>query len=225
MSKIEALCAEEHDDAALVWIDHRDAEDDIVQWLSLRLDEGDGIAVDWRDDDLWATYRGTAHRIPLTFTPHDRYVAIGSVAELVKERYGVYVRKSSSRGDTCTLALLAHAEVAAASEADRQLLDEHFTRVEPGTDYFGGLAVPHVGNEGHNPEFAVQAAALDQERHEVMQAFVQSPHMEGVRSQLQGDLQALRQRRRVKLLLWLVAWIVAAAYFATWMGQHVFSHP
>jgi len=214
MSSIDALCAGKPDDQALLWIDHRDEDDGIIESLSRRLGEGDAIAVDWRDDDLWAMYRGTAHRVPLTFTPHDRYVAIGSVAELVKDRYGLYVSKASLRSDTHGLAVLAHAEVASASDAARQVLQERFTRVAPGTDYFGGPDLPYVGNEDHNPEFAAQAAVFDQEQRELMQAFVQSPPMEAVRSALQGDLQALRQRRRWKLVLWLALWVVAAFWIA-----------
>ena len=223
MSSIEALCAEEPDDEALLWFDHRDEDDGIIESLSRWLGGGDEIAVDWRDDDLWATYRGTAHRIPLTFTPHDRYVAIGSVAALVKDRYGLYVRKSSLRSDTHGLAVLSHAEVASASDAARRALQERFTRIEPGTDYFGGPALPYVGHEGHNPEFAAQAAAFDQVQRETMQAFLQGPHMQAVRSELQGDLQAFRQRRRWRIVLWLVLWVALVLYLTSWIGRHVLS--
>jgi len=214
MSSIEALCAERPDDPALLWVDHRDEDDGIVASLSRRLGKGDEIAVAWRDDDLWATWRGTSHLIPLTFTPHDRYVAIGSVAELVKERYGLYVRKSSLQGDTHALAVLPHAEVAAASDAARRLLEERFTRIEPGIDYFGGPAVPYVGNEDHNPEFAVQAAAFDQDQPALMQESLHSPHLQAARGELQGDLQALQARRRWRLLLWVALWVIAAFWIA-----------
>ena len=191
MGPIGALCAEDPDDQALLWIDHRDEDDGIIEPLSRSLGDGDEIAVDWRDDDLWATYRGTARRIPLTFTPHDRYVAIGSVAALVKNRYGLYGSKSSLRSDTHGVVVLSHAEVASASDAARRALQEPFTRIEPGTDSFGGPALPCVGHEDHNPEFAAQAAAFDQGQRETMQA---------VRSELQGDLQALRRRRRWRIV-------------------------
>lgn len=214
MSSIEALCAEESADQALLWIDHRDEDDGIIRSLSRRLGDGDGIALDWRGNDLWATCRGTAHRVPLTFTPHDRYVAIGSVAELVKDRYGLYVSKASLRSDTHGLAVLAHAEVAAASDAARQAFEARFIRVVPGTDYFGGPAVPYAGHEDHNPLFAEQAAAFDQEQREAMEALVRTPHVQAVRGELQADLQALGRRRRWRLVLLLALWVVVAFWIA-----------
>lgn len=148
MSAIDDALADDAGEEALLWVDHREEEDWLVEALSARLAPEDEMTTEWRDDDMMLLHAGTWHRLPLTMSPVDRYVAIGSVLALVKDRYAFFVENDSLEGDTHGLLVASHAELAASSEATRRALAARFTRLAPGFDHFGGGTVPYIGSAG-----------------------------------------------------------------------------
>jgi len=218
MDLIEARLGEDYEGDDLLWVDHRSDDDGIIESLSDRLGADDAMTLEWRDDELWLQHRGAVHLVPLTMSPHDRYVAIGSVAELVRDRHGLYVRNDSLGGDTHALLVLSHAEVAAASKGARQLLGKHFTRVEPGTDYFGGPDVPFVGHADHNPQFAEQAAAFARQQDDVVKAVLDGPRMQAAMQDLRKDIDAQQRRRRWQRVAWIALALFVAIRIVRWLA-------
>ena len=77
---IEALPRLDYEEleAACILIDWRDEEAGIIDVVSERLRPEDALEpIEHVDDEgLSVVWRGAEYRIPLTITPHDRYVAI-----------------------------------------------------------------------------------------------------------------------------------------------------
>ena len=75
------------DDEAYIFVDHRDEESSIVEQVSERLASEHKLSAREDGDDLFVTYCGQRASHPAdAFRAHDRYVAISSLAELLKDR-------------------------------------------------------------------------------------------------------------------------------------------
>jgi hypothetical protein len=136
------------DEAAYIFVDHREEEASIVASVSERLAPADALAT--RDDEtLFVTFRGQEQRIPLTMSPHDRYVAVSSLAELLKDDYRFFVLVPSLESDTHGL-LVAPRSVAKKWDP----LPEHLAPLQLGFDYFGQIQVPYLHHEDSAPDFA-----------------------------------------------------------------------
>jgi hypothetical protein len=144
------------DDDAYVYFDHRALESEIVEAVSLRLAPEHALIP--REvhggEELYVTYRGVEHKLPLTVTPHDRYVAISSIAELLKDHYRFFALLPSH--DTDTHAVLV---VPVAVAQGWSSLPEHLEPLRLGFDYFHGLDVPYLNHETSAPNFARESEA------------------------------------------------------------------
>src|SRR5262245_2206219 len=136
------------DEEAYIFIDHREEEESIVLSVSERLAPADALATRC-DETLFVTFRGQEHRIPLTISRHDRYVAVSSLAELLKDDYRFFVLVPSLNSDTHGL-LVVPKSVAEAWNP----LPEHLAPLELGFDYFGQIKVPYLFHEDWAPDFA-----------------------------------------------------------------------
>lgn len=143
------------DEDAYVFVDHRSEEEALVGWISERLAPEDALAARADGEQLFVGYRGAEHRIPLTLSPHDRYVAISSLAEVLKERYSFFVLVPSLESDTHGILV---APVAAAERWDP--LPDHLYPLDLGYDYFGNIHVPWLGHEDEAPNFAEESARM-----------------------------------------------------------------
>jgi hypothetical protein len=139
------------DEDAYIWIDHREAEDTIVEMVSERLDAEDALRTRFDGDDLYFVHRGQEHHIPLAQSMHDRYIAISSLAMILRERYNFLLLQETLDDDTHGL-LVARKDEAARWGG----IPEHLCRLELGRDYFDAenLAIPYLGNLNNNPHFA-----------------------------------------------------------------------
>ncbi|MBK8070687.1 MAG: hypothetical protein IPK34_01120 [Ramlibacter sp.] len=138
----------EDDEDAYVFVDHREEETSIVEYVSAQLAPEDALEVDEDDGQITVRHRGQAHAIPLQFSPHDRYVMISSLAELLAGRYRFFVLKPSLDGDTHGLLVVP--------EADAQgwpTVPDHLLPLDKGYDYFGGIRVPYLNHEDAAPGF------------------------------------------------------------------------
>ena len=133
---------------ALVWIDWRSFESEVVSGFSEELAEADAIDMLDEESPTDLVHRGVTYRIPLTESGRDRYVMIASVAEIIKDRYSVFVQRDSYGGsDTHGFLLLTNedAEHARAHHAD--WLSANFEPLPMGIDGFSGQAIPYLGHE------------------------------------------------------------------------------
>jgi hypothetical protein len=148
----------------LVWVDWRQEEDAIVSAVSTRLAPDDALVPDLQGEELWVTWRGARHRLPLTITPHDRYVAISSIAALLAGLYRFWVLKNSLDSDTHALLVLAAPEAADLETRHAAWAARHFEPLDIGLDYFNGIRVPYWGNENNNPDFEREARQMREAR-------------------------------------------------------------
>jgi hypothetical protein len=142
------------DDDAYVFFDHRALESEIVGQVAERLAPGHALSAREDGEDVYVTYRGREHRLPLTISPHDRYVAVSSLAELLKDEYRFFVFLPSHDTDTHGL-LVAHK-----SDADSwTALPEHLAPLQLGYDYLHQLRIPYLNHEDSAPNFARESVA------------------------------------------------------------------
>jgi hypothetical protein len=141
----------EDDDSAYLFVDHREAETSIVEYVSERLSPEDALNAKDEADGISVLYRGQTYVIPLQMSTHDRYIMISSLAELLRERYQFFVLQPSLDGDTHGLLVATHGDVRNWGEAP-----SHLTALDLGYDYFNDIRVPYLNHEASAPEFAVQ---------------------------------------------------------------------
>jgi len=155
-----SLPPEEDDDDAYVFIDHREEETSIVEYVSQRLAPEDALEVEEDDEQISVRHRGRSHLVPLQMSPHDRYIMISSLAELLRERYRFFVLEPSLDGDTHGLLVVSQGDVRSWAA-----VPDHLVPLELGHDYFNDIRVPYWNQEASAPDFAVErehvAAAKD----------------------------------------------------------------
>jgi hypothetical protein len=147
---------------AFGWIDRKSRESEVVDAFAWQLDEGDVLAYREEPDGSVVPIRnGMEYRVPLTRTGSDRYVMILSLAEILRDRYAVFVEAEGAAGsDTHGVLVLPHAQVAEQERAHPSWIGEHLAPLA-GVDGFSGVAVPYYGHEEAAPEFSRQRARLE----------------------------------------------------------------
>ncbi|RDZ29544.1 hypothetical protein [Lysobacter silvisoli] len=133
---------------ALIWIDWRSFESEVVESFSAELAAEDALTMSDEEDPREIVYRGVSYAIPLTVSGRDRYVMIASLAEILKDRYRVYVHSDSYGGsDTHGFLLLTTAEAEDAEHQHRKWLHDTFEPLDQEIDGFSGEAIPYYGHE------------------------------------------------------------------------------
>ena len=143
------------EDGAYVVIDRDDEESILVEMIAERLAPEHELFASEDGDDVYVTYRDAEHRIPLAISRHDTYIAISSLAELLKEDYRFFLLVPSLGRDTHRLLVVPAAQAQAWGT-----LPEHLKPLELGFDYFGGIKVPYLNHEDSAPGFASESAAV-----------------------------------------------------------------
>lgn len=150
------------------WIDWRSEEREVVEGFSEYMAAEDALTCVDEDDARTIAWRGDTFAIPLTESGSDRYVMIHSVAEIVKERYTVWGDPESIGGsDTHGFLILSNAVSDALVAQHPAWVAQHLRRLDPGMDEFNGIRVPWFGHEAHNPDFARDRAALQDQQTEL----------------------------------------------------------
>lgn len=235
-------------DDALLWVDHRSQEDEIIFEVADYLNEP--LFAEWRDDKLWLCYANSesganadsganlgsgasaeanaeAHTgseadkywlLPLTFTRHDRYVALSSLAEVLKDKYSFWLVEGRLGDDTHGLLILSH-EVALQLQAEHaEWLAATLVPMQLGFDYFNEIKVPYLGHEDNNPEFVQQAEAINNSLLQLdkeLNSFLENdPQFQAGMKQLRQDLGTERPSKLKAVLtdpwLWgiVVFWVL-----------------
>jgi hypothetical protein len=145
----------EDDDDAFVFIDHREEETAIVEYVSERLAPEDALEVEEDDEQIAVRHRGTLHRVPLQMSPHDRYIMISSLAVMLAGRYRFFLHKPSLDGDTHGLLVVPESDALAWGA-----VPDHLVPLALGHDYFNDLRVPYLNHETQAPDFDRQRERL-----------------------------------------------------------------
>lgn len=140
----------EDDEDAYLFVDHREEEEAIVWAVAERT--GEALRPEFDDEVMYIVHAGQRHRVPLQCSPHDRYIAISSLAMLLRERFRFFVLEPSLSSDTHGL-LVAPLESVAAWNG----IPPHLLPLEMGYDYFHEMRVPYLGGEDSAPDFAAES--------------------------------------------------------------------
>lgn len=163
---------EEARSECFLWIDWRSFETEVVEGIIGLL--GEDEVLDFEEDEdggITVLYNGRRFEIPLTQTGSDRYVMISSMAEILKDRYVIWLDRESAEGaDTHGLLLLTQDQSAELLRDHADWAAEHLLAFEPGFDHFNGIKVPFLHHPDHNPDFAAQRQAMDEGRQQVLHA-------------------------------------------------------
>jgi hypothetical protein len=147
-------------EAQTIAIDWRSGESEILEAISKSVDESGELTSVFKGEQLFFSWRNTEYKVPLTYTHHDRYVTLSSVAEVLKNEYQFWLLTDRLRDDTHSLLILPMADSIALEKENSKWVIETLTKFIPGTDYFSKLQVPYFGNESNNPKFRSQARSL-----------------------------------------------------------------
>lgn len=211
------LQSEDEMNDQLIWIDHREEEESIVSWVAESIGEPGALSPLWKDDQLWAVYKGEEFHLPLTISMHDRYVAIDSLACILKQDYGFWLETESLGGDTHGLLVLKHEDFKQLSEGTRVDFLAKFTPLELGHDYFSGLTIPYLGNPDNNPNLAQESAEQDQAMKAMVQSAMESPEMKKAMEDFRSDLANIQGKAlkkaifRYKLIRFVILFVVIFA--------------
>ena len=142
--ELAALDDQELSDACL-GVDWRAEEEEIIEGFAGILPDED-LEAFWSDEAETQGFRlgGREYLLPLTFSPVDRYVAIGSLASVLGGKYEVRLLTASLETDTHDLLVLPHAGWKALDERHGDWTRAHFQPLQLGKDYFGGGEVPYI---------------------------------------------------------------------------------
>lgn len=132
----------------ILWIDHRSEEEEIVECVSSRI--SDSLSAYWEDDELWLNIESQKIKLPLTFSKHDRFITISSLAELLKQKYTFWLVKDHIEDDTIGLLVLANDISKTLKSKYFDWTNENLVELDPGYDYFNKIEVPYVGNLENN---------------------------------------------------------------------------
>lgn len=158
-------------EAECVIVDHRSEDSEIVESVASWIHPDNG-SLQWEEEDeaAYLIWRGEKQRIPLTYTSHDRYVTISSIAYILRDVYDLWLLKERLGDDTHSLLLLPKADSSKLEASHPQWTADTLVRLDLGYDYFGKIRVPYVQNENHNPHFLEDAARIGEEHRKFVEA-------------------------------------------------------
>lgn len=169
---------------AIVWIDHDAEEEAIVEAISVRLAPADALGAGFDETETFCVeWRGAPHPIPLSFSPHDRYILISSLAAMLRERYRFYLLTDTLSEASHGLIVLPAGDTAPEGAAPLEL----------GVDYFEpGMRLPYLGRLDNNPDFARAREQYAQERQaagaELQHWLETDPGMQRIVGDLRADI-------------------------------------
>ena len=152
----------------LVHVDHRDDEDGLIKVIaeSLQL----YLKCHWEEDTLLVTYRSQHYVIPLTFTPHNHYVTISSIALLLNYAFTFWVAHNSLENDTHSLVILINNLSKQLKKTHQLWLIKNLVKLELGFDYFYSIKIPYLHNKKNAPDFEKESINSKQEKEVLFQA-------------------------------------------------------
>ena len=141
-------------------IDWRSTEHEIVEEIAPWLEPAANLHIVKRGESLFIWWRGKEHQIPLTYTRHDRYVMLSSLAEILKGEYQFSLLSARLGDDTHSVLVLKQDSFEELKRTNPEWVNDNLTKLIQGTDHFTGLQIPYIDNENNNPKFKWQAKKL-----------------------------------------------------------------
>ena len=183
------LDEEDFHEEEIIWIDHRSCEDEIIEYIAEKLDIA--ISPVWKGEELWVEMSGKEWKVPLTFTRHDRYVALSSLAEILKDDFTFWLLKDSLEDDTHGLLLTSNQVSVELMAHHSSWLNSQLEKMSPGYDYFSGTDVPCLNKENNNPNFNDESQALDESLKEYKAELISFLNNDG---DFQAEMKDLRRQ-------------------------------
>jgi hypothetical protein len=143
--------ASDERDGVFVPIETDYEDDGTVDWISQFLAEADQLTPRLEGETFFITYHGQEWQVPLAISRHDRYITVSSVAEIIKDRYAIFIDRTTI-GEEFNYLLIAAKDTIAA----RGPRPDYLIPLQIGFDYFSGdpeagtaLRIPY---SGQNPD-------------------------------------------------------------------------
>ena len=107
----QAIDALLDDDATVIWVDWREAEEDIVDYCEEKLQTGtlNCECVDADNEagfELFIEYKDDRQRVPLVYGEEDRHIAIRAVNQILAPDYEIRLNAQKFRPQTRTFCVL-----------------------------------------------------------------------------------------------------------------------
>ena len=177
----------------LLWVDHRDDEESIVIWISEYLGLESTFFPIWRDDELYVSYNGKIDKIPLSMSRYDRYVAISSIAYLLKEKYETWLLRDCLDSDTHGMAIVP---IVNSDIANNKKIEDRFDKLVLGYDYFSGISVPYIGNLDNNPNFEKEVSELNIYKEAFLKELQETDEFKGAINDFKQGLDSLQAKKK-----------------------------
>ena len=146
IAELTVLTVEELEEEC-VWINHRDAPDDVVKCLSDCVGRVDECKPLWKGDVLWVKYQNEEYELPLEGSSTDCYSLIHSVASIWDGLYEVRILRSTLDSDTHAFLILSCAMWQKIDLKCAIWSTDFFEKLKPGWDYFNKTQVPIIAFE------------------------------------------------------------------------------
>jgi len=152
-------------------IDWRASSEEVIEAINVFVPQAMDALV-WSEDEDGGSigWGDKVFPVPLTFTAHDRYVVISSVAYVFKDHLTFWLLKDRLGDDTHSVLFVTKTQAELLKATDPQWVSTNLVDLELGYDYFGKLRVPYTGRIDNNPKFREEAAALQAEQEEFVRA-------------------------------------------------------
>jgi hypothetical protein len=186
-------------ESRIIWIDHRDENDEIVEQVSALVNSK--VKSQWKEDKLYILYDGQKFEIPLTFTGADRYITVSSLAELLKDTYSFWVVSDSLKDDTQGLLVIEKDGVLSQEESHLKWFYETFSELKRGYDYFNGISIPYLGHEKTEIDIGSTLNNYERYKAEVSKALEDDPEYQDAMRELRRSLGTDTARERAIYLL------------------------
>ncbi len=180
----------------LVWIDHRDDEEGIVDTISSQMSTGDYLksrtVANANGMSIWVEFNSGAHRqeqeIRLTVSERDRYLLLGSLAVLLNGFYRLFVLRSSLDADTHAIAVLKNAVFDNATNMVRTQFLSEFEEIEKGKDYFNLIQIPFLGAPNNSPTWELESERQTVGAEQMIKDLFNSPEVKGQFKQMRWSI-------------------------------------
>jgi hypothetical protein len=204
-------------DDHISWIDWRSEEEEVISAVQEQTNEPlDAIWSEGEyDGDFLVKWGESIFKIPLTISRVDRYVAICSLAEILKDKYTFFLRDGFDGSDTHGLLVVSNECADELQTNFSHWLNDYLHPLELGVDHFSGLSIPYYGHEDNNPRLRVELEEIQQAEVEFREQLQSSSAMKSIGRDLRMKLgtatlkdKLIHYLRRNWWLLLILGWFL-----------------
>ncbi len=216
-----AEMSEDDLDDYISWIDWRSEEEEVIS--AVREQTGEPIETVWSEGDyegeFLVKWRESTFKIPLTISRVDRYVAICSLAEILKENYTFFLRDGFDESDTHGLLIVSTECAEELRDKFGHWLNEYFHPLELGIDHFSGLRIPYFGKENNNPQLESELDEIKNAETELKEQLHSSAAMNKIGRELRIKLGTATIKDKIVYYFLRYWWLVFVLGWVLWRNK------